>query len=98
MQVDLVVLLGVISTILGILGTAYKFKKDGNDSVREATAEQIALSTKLDYIIKIIDDIKLDFKSQDNKIKEVSERLTKVEESVKSAHHRLDSLELKKEM
>lgn len=93
MQVDLVAFLGVVSTILAIAGTTYKLKKDGNDSVREATAEQIALSTKLDYIIKIIDDIKLDFKSQDNKIKEVSERLTKVEESVKSAHHRLDTLE-----
>ena len=93
MQVDLVVFLGVVSTVLAIAGTTYKFKKDGNDSVREATAEQIALSTKLDYIIKIIDDIKLDFRSQDNKIKEVSERLTKVEESVKSAHHRLDTFE-----
>lgn len=93
MQVDLVVLLGVISTILGIAGTTYKLKKDGNQTVRENTSEQIALSTKLDYLIKSVDDIKLDFRNQDSKIQSVTERVSRIEESMKNTIHRLDNLE-----
>lgn len=92
MQVDLVVLLGVISTILGIAGTTYKLKKDGNQTVRENTSEQIALSTKLDYLIKSVDDIKLDFRNQDSKIQSVTERVSRIEESMKNTIHRLDNL------
>ena len=37
-----------------------------------------------------MDDIRIDIKAQDRKISEVSERLIRVEESTKSAHHRID--------
>lgn len=93
MQIDLVVLLGVISTVLGIIGTTYKLKKDENQTVKESTTEQIALSTKLDYLIKSVDDIKLDFRNQDTKIQSVAERVSRIEESIKNTIHRLDNLE-----
>lgn len=93
MQVDVVVMLGTVSTALGISGTVYGFKKSGDKTIRDNTSQQIELATKLNYIIKSVDEIKFDLRAQDTKINSLSERLTKIEEVAKSAHHRIDSLE-----
>ena len=92
----------VIGVICTIMGTAIGYKtfknsteKDSKDEVREDTRCNTRLESKLDYVSKGVDDIRLDIKAQDRKISEIVERVAKVEESTKSAHHRIDDLEEK---
>ncbi len=98
MNVDitvLVTLVGVVGTISGIYFGFWKAKKDEQKTLKEDTVQDTVVATKLDYISKGVDDIRLDIKAQDKRISDVVERLIKVEESTKSAHHRIDSLEEK---
>ncbi|EOU1596836.1 hypothetical protein EHZ13_14950 [Clostridium perfringens] len=98
MNVDitvLVTLVGVVGTVSGIYFGFWKAKKDEQKTLKEDTVQDTVVATKLDYISKGVDDIRLDIKAQDKRISDVVERLIKVEESTKSAHHRIDSLEEK---
>ncbi|MDU3535750.1 MAG: hypothetical protein E7F55_11905, partial [Clostridium perfringens] len=95
-----IALIGLCSTLigagLGILGFTRTKKRDTREDTREAQVEatkQTLVETKLDYISKGIDDIRLDIKVQDRKIQDVIERVIRVEESTKSAHKRIDSIE-----
>ena len=51
-----------------------------------------AISVKLDGISHGIETIRVDLKAQEKRVSELSERLTRVEESSKQAHKRLDNL------
>ncbi|HAT4161060.1 TPA: hypothetical protein I9094_000045 [Clostridium perfringens] len=98
MNVDLTVLVGLVCTILGATITVYKTKKDNDKSIREDTVQDTVLATKLDYISKGVDDIRLDFKAQAREIQDIKMDIVKLKESTKSAHHRLDGIEdIKKE-
>ena len=94
MKIDLMSMLGGISTALGIFGVLYGFKKNGDKNIKDTTKEQIEMSTKLDYVIAGIDDIKLNMKTQDTKINSLTERITTLEERVKNNEYRTDKLEV----
>ncbi|WP_446897403.1 hypothetical protein ACSVC9_10295 [Clostridium sp. LBM24168] len=79
----------VIGAIVGIISAFNYMKKQ----TKEDASCNTRLETKLDYIGKDVSDIKLDFRSQATKISLIEERVTRVEESAKSAHHRIDGLE-----
>ena len=90
----------VIGAICTVLGTVIGYKtfkktsiKDTKDEVKEDTESSTKFAMQLEYISRGVDDIKLDIKAQDRRISEVVERVAKVEESTKSAHHRIDDLE-----
>lgn len=97
MQVDVVVLTSVIGTVVGVVAGTYGMKKSADNSIKSRTEEQISVSTKLDYVVQGLNEIKVDLKSQANRIQELSERVIIVEESTKLAHHRLDTLDIKLE-
>lgn len=93
MNVDITVLIGLVGTIIGGILGILGYRKKSETDIREEASKQTVVSTKLDYISKGVDDIRLDIKAQEKKVENVIERLVKVEESTKSAHHRLDNLE-----
>ncbi|WP_288480008.1 hypothetical protein [uncultured Clostridium sp.] len=93
MKIDITVLVGFVATVLSIWGILSKWKKDSVNQESQETKEQTILSTKLDYISKNIDDIKVDLRARAKENAELKERLIKVEESTKSAHHRIDEIE-----
>lgn len=78
----------IIGAFIGILGAIRLSKKD----TKEDTQSFTRVETKLDYIGKDISDIKMDFRTHATKIASIEERVTRVEESTKSAHHRIDGL------
>ncbi|EPY2307089.1 hypothetical protein ACXATD_002760 [Clostridium sporogenes] len=84
--------LGVLCTTLGATITYLNFKRIKDKDTKENGKHQGVTDLKLDYISKGVDDIRLDLKAADRKIEDINTRLIKVEESSKSAHHRIDSL------
>lgn len=93
MNVDITVLVGFLSTVIGIIIGVIKAKRDSDKATREDAVKDTTAIVKLDYISKGVDDIRLDIKAQDKRITDLAERVIKVEESTKSAHHRIDGLE-----
>lgn len=93
MNVDITVLIGIIGTLFGIALGVWKAKKDEEKIIKDETVQDTVVATKLDYISKGVDDIRLDIKAQDKRISDIIERLIKVEESSKSAHYRIDNVE-----
>ncbi|EOU1893553.1 hypothetical protein GZ980_002794 [Clostridium perfringens] len=99
MNVDIVALIGLIGTISGVYLGFWKAKKDGEKSIKEDTVQNTVMATKLDSIYKGVDDIRIDFKTQAREIQRMQLDQARLDESVKSAHHRIDELQeiIKKE-
>lgn len=89
MNVEITFICTIVGAIIGYMSYQKKNQKD----IETDASQKTVVATKLDYISKGVDDIRLDIKAQDTKISNVIERLIKVEESTKSAHHRLDTFE-----
>ncbi|CEQ08655.1 hypothetical protein UT300013_09250 [Paraclostridium sordellii] len=83
----------VICTIIGAIIGYMSYQKKNEHDIEDDASQKTVVATKLDYISKGVDDIRLDIKAQDTKISGVIERLIKVEESTKSAHHRIDNIQ-----
>jgi len=79
----------VVGALIAVEGMFRYSKKDTKAETRSNTI----IETKLDYVSKGIDDIKLDMRDQGRQINDVTERVARVEESCKSAHKRIDELE-----
>lgn len=88
-NVSIALICSVIGAIIGIAGFVRLSKKDTQDETSSFTR----VETKLDYIGKDVSDIKSDFRTHATKISDIEQRVTRVEESAKSAHHRIDGLE-----
>lgn len=71
--------------VLGWLGRSRTVRQDG--------AEDGELRAAVNYIRQAVDDLRVEIKSQSQRYDLLAERLTRTEESVKSAHKRLDRLE-----
>ena len=85
----------IIGTVLGVYSAISYSKKQSKDKTKEETSCNTRIETKLDYIGKDVNDIKLDFRAQADKISIIEISIAKVEESVKSAHKRIDTIEEK---
>ena len=57
------------------------------------TTTTTKIDTKLDIISKNVDEIRLDNKDISKSLQSLAERVSAVESSTKSAHHRLDNIE-----
>ena len=92
--------IGLIFTIIGgIIGYATLYmnsKKNTKQETKEEVAMSTKLETKLDMISRNIDEIRLDNKDFSKSIQQLAERVSAVEQSAKSAHHRIDQLEERK--
>ncbi|BFH63891.1 hypothetical protein PAJ34TS1_44830 [Paenibacillus azoreducens] len=86
-------IVAVISAISGIaLGWLGRARAVKHDVAQEAGAGA-SLHTDVEYIKRGVDDIKVDLRMQGQRVDDLSTRVTRVEESAKQAHKRLDRLE-----
>ncbi len=91
---ELTVFVAVISVVSAISGMLLGWKANANETRtrdKQSTRNSTKLRTDLDYLIRGVDDIRLEQKSQDRKLDDISDRVTRVEESAKSAHKRIDT-------
>ncbi|MFJ6268065.1 hypothetical protein [Lysinibacillus xylanilyticus] len=89
MNIEMSLLFGAIGALLGVIGVIVTMKKDSKNQ----GAVEASISSKVDYIARGVDDIRLDLKDQARKIEAHNERLVRVEESAKQAHKRIDKVE-----
>ncbi|MEK5330244.1 hypothetical protein [Lysinibacillus sp. FSL W8-0992] len=89
MSIEVSLLFGAVGTVLGVLGAIITMKKDSKNQ----GASEASITSKVDYIARGVDDIRLDLKDQGRKIEALNEKSIRNEESAKQAHKRIDKLE-----
>lgn len=87
------VTIGVLCSLLGAVVGVFTIMRLYKQDTKDEAASSTRLADRLDYISNGVDDIRIDIKTQAQKIDNIVERLARVEESTKSAHHRIDGLE-----
>lgn len=87
------VLISVVTAVSGlILGWAGRTRSFRQDIIQEAGADALQRAD-VDYIKRGVDDIRLEQRVQAQRVDALSERVTRVEESAKQAHKRIDRKE-----
>lgn len=94
MSIDIQI--GLICAIGGLLIGFLTFNRSRDKDVKTDASESAVIRTKLDNISSGIDSIRIDIKTNERRVSELSERVIRVEESSKQAHKRLDAIENKK--
>ena len=89
MTVEVGVLIAVLSLVISYL--AYSLNR--TKALKTDTQESAELKAELGYIRKGVDDIRFDLKANERQMIALGERVTRVEESSKQAHKRIDNLE-----
>ena len=88
--------IALVCTILGAIIGIATFSRNRDKDIKKDAKEDAETKAKLDYISRGVDDIKLDNKQRDREMLKMNDRLIIVEQSVKSAHKRIDNLEEEK--
>ena len=95
-MIDLSVLLSVISVVVAAAVAVKNIKRSNASDNRQEAANLTTLIVKLENISDGVNEIKSDMRSMKSDIQDLRDRLIRVEQSDKSAHHRLDNLEKKR--
>src|SRR5690554_3208223 len=96
MTVELGLILTILSVVVAILGYQLNKQNQKTNQLKEVKSEShqdARLQTQLDYISRGVDDIRIDLKANEKQIVQLGERVTRVEESTKQAHKRIDKME-----
>ena len=96
MMIDFIAAIGIAGTLSGIFFAVVGYKKGLQKESLTNGRESGTLKADTEYIKRRIDDVLLEQKDTNKSINALSERVTRVEESTKQAHKRID--EMKGEM
>ena len=83
---------GGIGTLVGFIITIATFTRNRDKDVQFKAAEQATINAKLDNINGGIESLRVDFKVEQKERAALTERVIRVEESVSSAHKRIDAM------
>ena len=89
MTVEMGVLIAVLSLLIGY----FSYSLNKTKAIKTDGRESAEVRAELGYIRRGVDDIKIDLKANEKQMQLLGERVTRVEESSKSAHRRLDNFE-----
>jgi septal ring factor EnvC (AmiA/AmiB activator) len=84
---------GILVSILGLVIAYQGYQLNKQKQVKNDTQESAELKAELGYIRRGVDNIQIDLKANEKQIIALGERVTRVEESSKQAHKRIDNLE-----
>lgn len=93
MPIEQVIALVISACALLFAGLTYK-RNANKDTGAEAT-ERATMTADIRYIRQSVDDIKLETKSTQKDVADIIKRMIIVEESLKTAHQRIDELMMK---
>ncbi|GGG31190.1 hypothetical protein GCM10007425_27300 [Lysinibacillus alkalisoli] len=89
MTIDVPVLVGVLGLVVAGLGYIINRDRDRKSD----TKQDAQVSAQLQHISEGVNDIRIDLKASERQMMIYGERITRVEESSKQAHHRINKLE-----
>lgn len=92
MKVDISLIISLISVAFAIFFGLKNSKRTDVKDIEERVKENTKINVKLDNIGQTTQDIKSEISSMRDDIKSHNDRIIKLEESCKSAHHRIDGL------
>lgn len=93
MEVNVSILISFLSLVIAaFVAIANQKRNKSSDDKREAS-ETTTLIVKLENINNGVNEIKSDMRNMRADIQDLRDRLIIVEQSTKSAHHRLDGIE-----
>lgn len=81
--------IAVLCSTLSVFISFLTFNKNGKKDVKKQTEEQVELKSKLEYISRGIDDIKLDNRVRDGQMKSMNDRIIVLENEVKHIKEKL---------
>lgn len=91
--------ISVLGTVAGVLFAYLGYRRGQRDELnrqkneyKKEGAKEGTLKADIEYIKRRSDDMLLEQKETNKNINALSERLARVEESTKSAHHRIDKI------
>lgn len=87
------VLVSVLAFALSVFNTFKNNKRTDTKAIEERAAENTRINMKLDSIMASMEEMKNERYTMQHKIEDHESRITKVEQSSSSAHHRLDGIE-----
>lgn len=97
---DLSVVTAAVSVAAALSGIILGWSAKGREVKKEVRAEaqiDATLRTDMEYIKRGVDDIRIEQKTQGQRVDALTERVVRVEESSKQAHKRLDRIDQKGE-
>lgn len=85
--------ISILSVAASIFFATKNSKRTDTKDIEERVANDTKINVKLDNISNTTQEVKNDISSLRDDMKSYNERLIKVEESAKQAHHRIDGIE-----
>lgn len=92
MTIELALLISAASLAFAIYQGVSNMKRNKTADDKKDATQLTTVIVKLENISAGISDIKADMRNVKDEVKEMRERLIKVEDSAKSAHRRIDEL------
>lgn len=93
MTIEIALLISIVSVGFAIYFGIKSTKRADISDVTKKAEETATINVKLDQIGGDVRDIKYDMSTLKRDVQELTERVIVVEQSTKSAHHRLDTIE-----
>lgn len=82
-------IISLAAVLISLLGLVL----NGRKATRQDAAGIASLEVKLDSISSGVEDIRVELRTMRGRVDQLAERISAVEASCKSAHHRLDQIE-----
>jgi len=92
-MVSVPILISGLSLLVAVVVAVSNLRKDHEANDRRAASETTTLIVKLENINNGVNEIKSDMRNMRDDIQDLRDRLIIVEQSSKSAHHRIDTIE-----
>ena len=97
MTIEVTILISVVSVASAIYFGLKSNRRNDIKDIQEKAERDTRINIKLDDISGDVKDVKYDISSVKKKVDDIDRRLIIVEQSTKSAHHRIDRIEGKEE-
>lgn len=93
MQVEVAYLISIVSLAFSVFFGLKSSKRTDTKDIEERVKDNTRINMKLDTIVGTMQEIKTEISSMREDINSHNDKIIKLESSLKSAHHRLDTLE-----
>lgn len=97
MTMELALLISIVSTAFAVFFGLKNTKRADTSDAEKKAVESATINVKLDTIAGDVRDIKYDMTAVKKDVQGLTERMIIVEQSTKSAHHRIDGIAKERE-